>query len=131
MKLAILPSESQVMSCIVASLVGFSSSLDIGIMGNIWSIAQESVSDWNSEKLQKYLSGIILVMVFISSGGCFIDAAISAASLAIDQNSFSIMALDRMSNSPRLKRSSASSRICSASCQLSKRVWLFRLSQMS
>ena len=55
-KLVILPSLSQVMSCRVARWVGFSSSLWMGMMGKSWSMAQRSGSDWNSEKLQKYLS---------------------------------------------------------------------------
>lgn len=60
------------------------------MIGNIWSIAQESGSDWNSEKLQKYLSGIIFEILRSSSGGCFIVEAISTTSRATDQNSFSI-----------------------------------------
>ncbi len=48
------------MSWMVHVRVGFSSRRDSGTIGKIWSIAQVSGSDWNSEKLQKYLSGIIL-----------------------------------------------------------------------
>ena len=41
------------MSCSVPRRVGGSSSRWIGMIGNSWSIAQWSGSDWNSEKLQK------------------------------------------------------------------------------
>lgn len=44
-KLAILPSESQVMSCRVAVFPGRSSSRFMGMMGNTWSMAHESGSD--------------------------------------------------------------------------------------
>ena len=59
MKLPILPSLSQVMSWMVAKRSGRSLSRPSGTTGNTWSIAHESGSDWNSEKLQKYFSGSI------------------------------------------------------------------------
>jgi hypothetical protein len=52
-KRSILPSESQVTSCSVPRRVGSSFSRWIGMIGKSWSIAQESGSDWKSEKLQK------------------------------------------------------------------------------
>ena len=41
------------MSASTARRVGFSLSRWIGIIGKSWSMAQESGSDWNTEKLQK------------------------------------------------------------------------------
>ena len=41
------------MSASTALRVGFSFSRWIGMIGNSWSIAQLSGSDWNTEKLQK------------------------------------------------------------------------------
>ena len=52
-KRSILPSESQVMSASIALRSGCSSSRWIGMIGNSWSIAQMSGSDWNTEMLQK------------------------------------------------------------------------------
>ena len=54
-----------------------------------------------------------------SSGACFIPPASSPTSRAMLQKSFSIWARVRRSSKPRLNKSSASSRICRASCQLS------------
>ena len=90
MKLLILPSESQVMSCIVAVRSGRSSSRLMGMMGNSWSIDHESGSDWKSEKLQKYLSGNSFEILRNSSGACFMSEAISFTSRATDQKSCSI-----------------------------------------
>ena len=53
MKWSILPSESQVMSASTARRVGSSFRRWIGRIGNSWSMAQMSGSDWNIEKLQK------------------------------------------------------------------------------
>ncbi len=94
-------------------------------------MAHESGSDWNREKLQKYLSGSILAMPRNSSGGCFILAAISPTSRAMLQNSFSTWARVFRSSTPSEKRSSASSRICSASCHDSYSDGPLSLSQMS
>ena len=44
-KLSIFPSESQVISCIVAVRKGSSFNLCIGIIGKIWSIAHASGRD--------------------------------------------------------------------------------------
>ena len=52
-KRSILPSESQVMSASTALRVGRSSSRCSGMIGNSWSIAQLSGSDWNTDMLQK------------------------------------------------------------------------------
>ena len=71
----------------------------MGIMGNTWSMAHESGSDWNSEKLAKYLSGIIFAIFRNSSGACFIDDAISPTSRAIDQNSFDLGACAQVEHS--------------------------------
>ena len=51
MKRSILPSQSQVISAMTARWRGFSSSRWMGMTGNNWSMAQESGSDWKSEKL--------------------------------------------------------------------------------
>ena len=56
MNWSILPSESQVMSPSTALRVGRCLSRWIGITGNNCLIAQLSGIDWNSEKLQKYVS---------------------------------------------------------------------------
>ena len=53
MKWSILPSESQVMSASTARFEGSSFSRWMGTMGKSWSMAQESGSDWKTEKLQK------------------------------------------------------------------------------
>ena len=52
-KRSILPSESQVRSASTALRAGRSSSRCSGMIGNNWSIAQLSGSDWKTEKLQK------------------------------------------------------------------------------
>ena len=80
--------------------VGFSSSLVIGTMGNIWSIPHESGRLWKSEKLQKYFSGSIRAALRSSSGGCFMERVMSRTSRATLQNSFSICARVRRSRSP-------------------------------
>ena len=51
-----MPSESHVMSPSTACCVGRSFSRWIGITGNSCLMAQLSGIDWNSEKLQKYVS---------------------------------------------------------------------------
>ena len=56
MKLSIFPSESQVMSTIVESRVGISSSRCSGAMGKSWSMAQWSGALWKTEKLAMYWS---------------------------------------------------------------------------
>ena len=56
MNWSILPSESQVMSPSTAVRVGRSSRRWIGMIGNSCLIAQLSGIDWNTEKLQKYVS---------------------------------------------------------------------------
>ena len=119
------------MSWSVAVRVGRSSRRDTGITGNTWSTAHESGRDWNSEKLQKYLSGSILEILRSSSGGCFICAPSWPTSRAISQNSFSANARLRRSMIPRENMSSTSSRICRASCQLSKILCWSSLSQIS
>ena len=53
MKWSILPSESQVMSASTARFAGSSLRRWMGTTGKSWSIAQESGSDWKTEKLQK------------------------------------------------------------------------------
>ena len=55
----------------VALRVGRSVSRCMGMMGNIWSMAHESLRLWKSEKLQKYLSARSLSMFMSSSGMCF------------------------------------------------------------
>ncbi len=50
---SILPSESHVMSASVARRVGSSLRRWIGQIGNSWSTAHASGTDWNIEKLQK------------------------------------------------------------------------------
>ena len=130
-KLAIFPSLSHVMSCSVALRVGRSLRRCSGTMGNIWSIAQASGSDWNSEKLQKYLSASSLSRPFSSSGVCFNDLASEFISRHTLQYIRSISARVLRSTKPCSNRSSASSRICSASCQSSNIVRGLRLSQMS
>ena len=50
-KLVTSPSESQVRSATLAAMSGFWSSLWMGMMGKSWSMAHESGSDWNREKL--------------------------------------------------------------------------------
>jgi hypothetical protein len=52
-KRSILPSESQVMSASTARRVGASPRRWIGMIGNSWSMAQLSGSDWNTDMLQK------------------------------------------------------------------------------
>ena len=71
MKRSRRPSESQVISSSVASRRGSSLSRWIGSTGNTWSIAHESGIDWNTEKLQKYLSARFFRRVLISSGKYF------------------------------------------------------------
>ena len=51
MNWSILPSQSQVMSAMIAWRVGASSSRWIGMIGNSWSMAQTSGRDWNTLKL--------------------------------------------------------------------------------
>jgi len=57
----------------------------MGMMGNIWSMAQESGNDWNSEKLQKYLSASSLLNLRNSSGQCFMPLAMELISRQILQ----------------------------------------------
>ena len=131
MKLLSLPSLSHVMSCNVAYRVGRSCRRSMGITGNTWSMAHASGSDWKSEKLQKYLSGNMRLTDRSSSGACFMLRTKPSTSRATDQKSFSTMARVRKSIRPSEKRSKASSRIWSASCQSSSnRAWLI-LSQIS
>ena len=78
-----------------------------------------SGSDWNNEKLQKYLSARSLSIPRNSSGTCFIDFVSDMTSLHTLQYMDSISALVRRSTIPMAKRLNASSCICSASCQSS------------
>ena len=130
-KFAIFPSLSHVMSCNVALRVGRSPSLCIGTMGKSWSIAQLSGSDWNREKLQKYLSASSLSRPFNSSGTCFRDLVRLLTSWHTLQYIRSISARVLRSTIPCEKSSRASSLICSASCQSSSIVRGFMLSQIS
>ena len=59
------------MSCSVALRVGRSLSRWMGMIGNTWSMAHESLRLWKSEKLQKYLSASSLSIFISSSGTCF------------------------------------------------------------
>jgi len=43
----------------------------MGMIGNTWSMAHESLRLWKSEKLQKYLSASSLSIFISSSGTCF------------------------------------------------------------
>ena len=100
------------------------------MIGNIWSIAQESGSDWNSEKLQKYLSASSLDNPRNSSGACFKPAAIWLISRVIDQYRRSICARVFRSTIPWLNKSNASSLICCASCHASNILFWFSESQI-
>ena len=119
------------MSCRVALRVGRSSSRCMGKMGNNWSIAQLSGNDWKSEKLQKYLSARSLSIFLSSSGTCFNCFVRVLISLQMLQYMPSISARVFRSTMPWANKSSASSRICSASCQSSKIERGLRLSQIS
>ena len=85
----------------------------------------------NSEKLQKYLSANSLSSVISSSGICFWVCAKRLTSRVTLQYMLSMSARVRKSTMPWLNRSSDSSLICWASCQSSRRVRGFRLSQIS
>ena len=100
-------------------------------MGNSWSIAHESGSDWKSEKLQKYLSASSLSRFMSSSGVCLRCFARMFISWHTLQYMLSISARVLRSTSPCVKRSRHSSLICSASCQSSSIDLGLRLSQMS
>ena len=114
-KLAIFPSLSHVMSCSVALRVGLSLSPLQGHDGEDLVDGQASGNDWNSEKLQKYLSANSLSKPFNSSGICFNRLAIELISRHTLQYIRSISARVLRSTMPCSNRSRASSRICSAS----------------
>ena len=76
MNWSILPSESQVMSPSTPCCVGRTFRLWIGITGNSCLIAQLSGHDWNSEKLQKYVSAIASSRPWRSSGTSSMPATI-------------------------------------------------------
>ena len=101
------------------------------MMGNNWSIPQQSGRLWKSEKLQKYLSARSLSSPLNSSGICFIPRVSPLISWQTLQYIASISARVFKLIMPCAKRSRLSSRICSASCQSSSMVFGVRLHHIS
>ena len=85
------------------------------MIGNSWSMAQLSGSDWNSEKLQKYVSESDSSRSSSSSGISSSRRAASRTLVQVDQYSRSASARNSSDSSPSLNICNAWSRAVSAS----------------
>src|SRR3954468_8518102 len=103
------------MSASTARRVGSSPRRWIGMIGNSWSMAQMSGSDWNMEKLQKYVSDSARSSPSSSSGTSRISRTIFSSFWQIAQNTSSATTRSVSDRLPRLNSCSASSLYSSAS----------------